>query len=157
MVCAMVALVGKMDGSALIRRTILIQLMQQRGMSNVRLAELSGLDKVSISRYRTGKSLLNDVPTLEKLAKALNVDVCVFFPGERAESNQESMLIKTIFDILRVQTGTEITLVRKDIESLRQLLLPGAPPPLEAHHAENERRSGNFRRAADTVLHQTKE
>ncbi len=46
---------SKVDGSET-RRIILIRLMQQKGLSNKKLAELSGLDKVSISRYRTGKS-----------------------------------------------------------------------------------------------------
>ena len=48
------------------------EMRKKRGLSQERLAELSGVHRVSIARYETGKASPN-VRTLRRLADALKV------------------------------------------------------------------------------------
>ena len=91
-----------MDGSEK-RRRILLRLMAEREISNQDLADASGLHEVSISRYRSGESSLNDVTTLEKLAKGLGVNICIFFDE-------------------RYSGDIAIESMRRDLEDLKKLL-----------------------------------
>lgn len=52
----------------------LAQVRKEQGLSQERLSVISGVHRVSIARYETGKSSPN-VRTLEKLAAALNVKI----------------------------------------------------------------------------------
>lgn len=91
-----------MDGSEK-RRQILLRLMAEREINNQQLAEASGLHEVSISRYRSGESLLNDVTTLEKLARGLRVNICIFFDE-------------------RYSGDIAIESMRRDLEELKKML-----------------------------------
>jgi transcriptional regulator with XRE-family HTH domain len=75
------------------RRLILLRLQNEKGLSNQELAKRSGLAEQSISRYRNGKSLLNDVETLEKLAHGLDVSICEFFPREKPQITKHEMFM----------------------------------------------------------------
>jgi len=55
------------------------RIRRERGLSQRRLAELAGVNKVTLVHTETGKSSPN-VETLEKLADALEVEVADFFP-----------------------------------------------------------------------------
>lgn len=50
------------------------RIRKDRGISQERLAKLSGVHRVSIARYETGKASPN-LRTIEKLASALKVKV----------------------------------------------------------------------------------
>ena len=52
----------------------LVTIRKAHGLSQERLSELSGVARVTIARYETGKISLT-VRTLERLAKALGVPV----------------------------------------------------------------------------------
>jgi transcriptional regulator with XRE-family HTH domain len=55
------------------------RIRKERGISQQRLAELAGVDKVTIVHIEGGK-VSPKVETLEKLARALDVEVADFFP-----------------------------------------------------------------------------
>jgi transcriptional regulator with XRE-family HTH domain len=55
------------------------RIRKERGLSQQRLAELAGVDKVTIVHIEGGK-VSPKVETLEKLARALDVEVADFFP-----------------------------------------------------------------------------
>jgi transcriptional regulator with XRE-family HTH domain len=55
------------------------QIRKERGLSQQALSELAGINKVTLVHIETGKSSPN-VDTLEKLARALDVEVADFFP-----------------------------------------------------------------------------
>jgi len=59
------------------------RIRNERGLSQRRLAELAGVNKVTLVHIETGKSSPN-VETLEKLAAALEVEVADFFPKPQA-------------------------------------------------------------------------
>jgi transcriptional regulator with XRE-family HTH domain len=59
------------------------RIRNERGLSQRRLAELAGVNKVTLVHIETGKSSPN-VETLEKLADALEVEVADFFPKAQA-------------------------------------------------------------------------
>jgi len=122
-----------MDGSEK-RRLILIKLMAEKGMGNKDLAKAAELHEVSVSRYVTGASRLNDVKTLEKLAKGLGEDICVFFeePRDRDVDSQEAT----------------IRAMKRDIEILKDVIMSLAPPGVW-------KGSSNFQEAA-AKLHQKK-
>ncbi len=122
-----------MDGSEK-RRLILIKLMAEKGMGNQDLAKAAELHEVSVSRYVTGASRLNDVKTLEKLAKGLGEDICVFFeePRDRDVDSQEAT----------------IRAMKRDIEILKDVIMSLAPPGAW-------KGSPNFQEAA-AKLHQKK-
>ena len=103
-----------MDGSEK-RRRILLRLMAEREISNQDLAEASGLHEVSISRYRSGESALNDVTTLEKLANGLGVNICTFFD----ERYSGDMAIENM---------------RRDIEDLKKMM-KDHPPGVAVEHS----------------------
>ena len=48
------------------------EIREQKGLSQVQLSELSHVDRVSISRYETGRKMPS-VDSLKRLAKALDV------------------------------------------------------------------------------------
>jgi transcriptional regulator with XRE-family HTH domain len=55
------------------------RLRNERGLSQQRLSEMAGINKVTLVHIETGKSSPN-VDTLDKLARALGVEVADFFP-----------------------------------------------------------------------------
>ena len=55
------------------------RIRKERGLSQQALSELAGINKVTLVHIETGKSSPN-VDTLEKLARALDVEVADFFP-----------------------------------------------------------------------------
>jgi len=59
------------------------RIRRERGLSQRRLAELAGVNKVTLVHIETGKSSPN-VETLEKLADALEVEVADFFPKSQS-------------------------------------------------------------------------
>ncbi len=59
------------------------RIRKERGLSQARLAELAGVDKVTIVHIETGKVSPN-VSTLAKLADALDCELGDFFPKGQA-------------------------------------------------------------------------
>ena len=55
------------------------RIRNERGLSQQRLSEMAGINKVTLVHIETGKSSPN-VDTLDKLARALGVEVADFFP-----------------------------------------------------------------------------
>jgi transcriptional regulator with XRE-family HTH domain len=60
------------------------QLRHKRGLSQQRLADLAGINKVTLVRIESGRGNPN-VETLEKLAEALEVEVPDLFPKTQAQ------------------------------------------------------------------------
>lgn len=55
-------------------------LREQKGISQEKLAEMTGLSRVAISNLENGKSSEAKLSTLKKLAEALDVSIEFFLP-----------------------------------------------------------------------------
>jgi transcriptional regulator with XRE-family HTH domain len=66
------------------------ELRQQMGVSQVKLAVMADMDPATLNRLEQGKGNPN-LKTLERVAKALGVEVADFFPKARSSSPEPSL------------------------------------------------------------------
>jgi len=95
------------------------RIRRERGLSQRRLAELAGVNKVTLVHIETGKSSPN-VETLEKLADALEVEVADFFPKSQsalfppdAEQRREELGHDWAGEVSRLQQRSEYRLQQR--------------------------------------------
>jgi len=96
-------------------------LRKKRGLSQEKLAEITDLSTQSISDIEGRRTWVSD-KTLERLAKAFNVDIYQFFiPSNKSDVNDPELFLYNELQNLRV-------LMKEDVDKrLDQFYLSGKP------------------------------
>ncbi|MBR3869722.1 MAG: helix-turn-helix domain-containing protein [Clostridia bacterium] len=115
--------------------TVIKKLREAKGMTQLQLAEATGVSDKAVSKWETAKGL-PDITLIEPLAKALGVSVMELMSGDTVKnSNTSSNILRSKFYVCPV-CGNIIRTTGDAVISCCGIALP----PLEAEETDDEHR-----------------
>lgn len=118
-----------------ITSTVIKQLREQRGLTQLQLAEQISVSGKAVSKWETGKGL-PDITLIEPLAKALGVSVVELMQGEQIVNRNTSGNVQRLRFYVCPICGNVLTGLGHAVVSCCGVLLP----PLEAEDADEAHR-----------------